>query len=122
LNRAHGRKIAPRCRRAGLAALPSTTLSDAEPFDFAHGREPAEGRKETHDYNNRLQAVRIQLGTSATANANNCLVYNYYSGIANPTSCTVPSQATSGNDGTVVGQFFQDTTTSLARVHSIVYV
>src|SRR3989449_4476268 len=63
-------------------------------------------RQEKYDYNNRLQAVRIQLGTSATANANNCLVYNYYSGVANPTSCAVPSQAKSGNDGTVAGQFF----------------
>ncbi len=69
-------------------------------------------RQETYDYNNRLQPVRIQLGTSTTQNANSCLVYNYYSGVANPTSCAIPSQATSGNDGSVMGHFFQDTTNS----------
>jgi RHS repeat-associated protein len=69
-------------------------------------------RQETYNHNNRLQPVRIQLGTSGTHNANSCLVYNYYSGVANPTSCAIPSQASSGNDQSVVGHYFQDTTNS----------
>jgi RHS repeat-associated protein len=68
--------------------------------------------QETYDYNNRLQAVRIQLGTSSSHAANSCLVYNYYSGVSNPTSCAVPSQGATGNDGSVVGNFFQDTSNS----------
>lgn len=66
-------------------------------------------RQETYDYNNRLQAVRIQLGTPTNQNANSCQVYNYY-GVANPTSCSIPAQASSGNDRNVMGHFLQDTT------------
>ncbi len=36
--------------------------------------------QETYDYNKRLQAVRLQLGTASNNSANYCLVYNYYSG------------------------------------------
>ena len=61
-------------------------------------------RQETYDYNNRLQPIRMQLGTSASPNANACMVYNYYSGVANPTSCSIPSQASSGNTGSEMGQ------------------
>ena len=68
--------------------------------------------QETNDYNNRLQPVRIQLGTSTSNNANACTVYNYYSGVANPTSCSIPSQVSSGNDGSEMGHYFQDTTNS----------
>ena len=60
-------------------------------------------KQETYDYNNRLQSVRIQLGTSSSPNANACTVYNYYSGVANPTSCSIPSQASNGNDGSEMG-------------------
>jgi RHS repeat-associated protein len=67
-------------------------------------------RQETYDYNNRLQAVRIQLGTSATPNGNSCFVYNYYHGVGNPTSCAIPSQGSSGNNGSAMGHYFQDTT------------
>ena len=65
-------------------------------------------RQETYDYNNRLQPVRIQLGTSGTPARNYCQVYNYYSGVGNPTSCVIPSQATTGNNGNVMGYFYQD--------------
>jgi RHS repeat-associated protein len=65
-------------------------------------------RQEKYDYNNRLQPVMIQLGTSATPNANSCIVYNYYSGVANPTSCTTPTQAGTGNNGNAAGYFYQD--------------
>src|SRR3989441_425046 len=65
-------------------------------------------RQEKYDYNNRLQPVMIQLGTSATPNANSCTVYNYYSGVANPTSCTTPTQAGTGNNGNAAGYFYQD--------------
>lgn len=68
--------------------------------------------QETYDYNNRLEIVRTQLGTSANPNANACTVYNYYSGLANPTTCSIPSQASSGNDGSEMGHYFQDTTNS----------
>ncbi len=67
-------------------------------------------RQETYDYNNRLQRVRIELGTSASPAANSCLVYNYYSGVSNPTSCAIPSQAASGNNRNVMGHLFQDST------------
>ena len=65
--------------------------------------------QETYDYNSRLQPVRIQLGTSATPNASYCLVYNYYVGVNNPTSCSTPATATSGNNGNLMGYFDQDT-------------
>lgn len=68
--------------------------------------------EETYDYNNRLQTTRIQLGTAATPNANSCLVYNYYSGVGNPTSCSIPSQASTGDDGSEISHYFQDTTNS----------
>ncbi len=64
-------------------------------------------RQETYDYNNRLQPVRIQLGTAASNAGNSCLVYNYYPALANPTSCTIPAQS-GGNVDAVVGYFYQD--------------
>ncbi len=67
-------------------------------------------QQESYDYNNLLQPVRIQLGSSTTANANSCVVYNYYFSVSNPTSCAIPTQATAGNNGNVKGQFFQDST------------
>ena len=37
------------------------------------------------------------------------MVYNYYAGVANPTGCTsAPTQATTGNNGNVMGLFYQD--------------
>ena len=70
-------------------------------------------RQETYDYNNRLEPVRVQLGTSSNNSANYCLVYNYYaSGVTNPpASCAVPSPGT-GNDGNVMGLFYQDSVNS----------
>jgi YD repeat-containing protein len=64
--------------------------------------------QETYDYNSRLQPVRMQLGTASSNAANYCRVYNYYSGVSNPTSCATPSQGTSGNNGNVMADFFQD--------------
>jgi YD repeat-containing protein len=49
--------------------------------------------QETYDYNKRLQPVRMQLGTASNNSANRCLVYNCCAGVANPTSCVIPSQA-----------------------------
>jgi RHS repeat-associated protein len=78
--------------------------------------------QETYDYNNRLQPVRMQLGTSSSPSANSCLVYNYYAGVANPTSCVIPSQASSGNDRSAMGHYFQDTTNpSLGHTVSYTY-
>jgi len=78
--------------------------------------------KETFDFNNRLQPVRVQLGTSASPNANSCLVQNYYSGIGNATSCSIPSQASSGNDRNEMGHYFQDSTNpSLGHTASYTY-
>ncbi len=68
-------------------------------------------RQETYDYNNRLQPVMLRLGTAGSQAANACLVYNYYSTTA-PTSCAIPSQASSGNNGNVQSYFFQDNTSS----------
>ena len=66
--------------------------------------------QETYDYNTRLQAVRLQLGTASNNSANYCLVYNYYSG-SNPTSCAIPASGSS-NDGNVRGYRYQDSTTA----------
>ncbi len=52
---------------------------------------------ETYAYNNRLQPVRIELGTSSNPAADSCLVYNDYASVANPGSCAVPSQGTGNN-------------------------
>ncbi len=52
----------------------------------------------------------MQLGTSVSPAADSCLVYNYYVGVSNPTSCAIPSQAASGDNRNEVGNFFQDTT------------
>jgi RHS repeat-associated protein len=69
--------------------------------------------QETYDYNNRLQPVRLQLGTSGTPDANYCLVYNYYyPSLGTPTSCTIPAQATANNDGLVNGYYYQDNVNS----------
>ncbi len=79
-------------------------------------------RQETYDYNNRLQPVRIQLGTSGTPAANSCLVYNYYSGVSNPSTCSLPSQASTGNNRNVVGYLGQDTSNpSLGNTESFTY-
>lgn len=78
-------------------------------------------RQESYDYNNRLQPTRIQLGTSGTPSANACHIYNYYP-VANPTSCAIPSQASSGNNGSAMGRYFQDTTNpSLTNTASYSY-
>jgi hypothetical protein len=63
--------------------------------------------QDSYDYNNRLQAVRMRLGTSSTPNANYCLVYNYYAG-SNPTSCAIPAAGT-GNNGSVMGYYYHRT-------------
>ncbi len=55
------------------------------------------------DFNNRLQPVRIRAGNSGNLSALACLVYNYYAGVSNPSSCAVPAQATTGNNGNVMG-------------------
>ena len=79
-------------------------------------------KQETYDYNNRLQQVRMQLGTSASPNANACTVYNYYSAVANPTTCSIPSQAATGNNRNEVGHYFQDTTNpSLGHTATMTY-
>src|SRR5207244_11601572 len=73
-------------------------------------------------YNNRLQQVRMQLGTSASPNANACTVYNYYSAVTNPTTCSIPSQAATGNNRNEVGHYFQDTTNpSLGHTATMTY-
>jgi YD repeat-containing protein len=80
--------------------------------------------QETYDYNNRMQPVRFQLGTSASPSADYCLVYNYYQGVANPTTCTnSPTQATTGNNGNVVGLYDLDgpNNTTMSRTEAYTY-
>jgi RHS repeat-associated protein len=69
------------------------------------------GAQETYAYNNRLDPVMIELGTTGNATADYCLVYNYSLGAANPTSCLPPSVA-AGNNGNVVGYWYQDNVNS----------
>jgi RHS repeat-associated protein len=77
--------------------------------------------QETYQYNNRLQPVMIELGTTSNATADYCLVYNYYSGVSNPTSCTTPPQGSS-NNGNVMGYFYQDSvSSSLGHTASFTY-
>src|SRR5579875_2529675 len=62
---------------------------------------------ETYTYNNRLQPVMIELGTTSNASADYCLVYNWYGNSSNPTSCAVPAQSQRDN-GVVLGYYHQD--------------
>ncbi len=68
---------------------------------------------DTYTYNNRLQPVEIQLQgwLSGSWSTYGCLVYNYYSGMGNPTSCAAPGSPPAGDydNGNVMGYFFQDT-------------
>jgi hypothetical protein len=58
--------------------------------------------QETYTYNNRLQQVMIEVGTTGNATADCCWVHNYALGAANPSSCQAPSVA-AGNNGNVTG-------------------
>lgn len=63
----------------------------------------------------------IELGNTSTASAHYCLVYNYYAGAANPTSCAVPARGT-GNNGNVMGFLYQDSVnTSLSHAEAYAY-
>jgi RHS repeat-associated protein len=79
--------------------------------------------QETYDYNNRMQPVRLQLGTSGDTSGDYCMVYNYYQKFTNPSSCTsTPTQASTGNNGTVAGIWVQDNVnTSMSRTESYSY-
>jgi RHS repeat-associated protein len=76
--------------------------------------------QETYDYNNRMQPVRLQF---TTASGNYCMVYNYYIKGTNPSSCTsTPTQASTGNNGSVAGIWVGDgINTSLNRTESYSY-
>ena len=76
--------------------------------------------QETYTYNNRLQPVMIELGTTGNATADYCLVYNYSLGAANPTSCVAPSVAT-GNSGNVIGYWYQDNVNGSSFSHTAAY-
>ena len=65
------------------------------------------GAVEIYQYNNRLQAALIELGTSGSPAADSCRVYNYYAGVSNPTGCTTPTQG-SNNNGNVAGYYYGD--------------
>ncbi|MGD0225881.1 MAG: hypothetical protein ABSF71_26410, partial [Terriglobia bacterium] len=78
--------------------------------------------QDTYDYNNRMQPVRFQLGTSASPSADYCLVYNYYQGVANPTTCTsTPTTATAGNNGNVAGIYDLDGPNNSLMTHTEAY-
>jgi RHS repeat-associated protein len=63
-----------------------------------------------------------QAQTAASPAANNCRVYRYYSGLANPATCATPAQASSGNNGNVMGYFYQDTSNpSLGHTATFTY-
>jgi RHS repeat-associated protein len=75
-------------------------------------------RQETYTYNNRLQPILIELGTSASHAADSCLVYYYYSGPSS--SCSTPGQ-TGSNNGNVLGYFYQDTLGTTSYQHKDAY-
>jgi RHS repeat-associated protein len=69
--------------------------------------------QETYTYNNRLQPWMIQV--SGTSNGGYCLVYNYFSSWTPPSSCPSPSSVPtsgSGNNGNVMGYWYQDSVQS----------
>ncbi len=73
---------------------------------------------ETYTYNNRLQPWMIQLGTASSgsgAHSDYCLVYNYFSSWTPPSSCPSPGSVPtsgSGNNGSVMGYWYQDSVNS----------
>ncbi len=73
--------------------------------------------QETYTYNSRLQPVMLQVGTSG--NNYQCLVYNYYPSVGNPTSCAFPSLGTY-NNGNVVGVYDLDNNSS-SMIHTESY-
>jgi RHS repeat-associated protein len=76
--------------------------------------------EETYLYNNRLQPLVIELGTAANPTADSCLVYNYYAGASNPTSCARPTQGTNDN-GNVASYFDQDGVNGATFNHTATY-
>ncbi len=63
----------------------------------------------------------IELGDTSNHTADFCLVYNYYySAVGTPTSCSMPSQATSDDDGDVNGYYYKDNVNS-SLSHSTLY-
>jgi RHS repeat-associated protein len=64
--------------------------------------------EETLEFNDRLQPVLIEVGNSGNPSAIACLVYNYYVGVSNPSTCAAPAQATTGNNGNVMGYYHLD--------------
>ena len=76
--------------------------------------------QESYQYNNRLQPAIIELGTTGNPTAYDCLVYNYYSGVSNPSSCATPSQGTT-NNGNVMGYFDQDSVNAFSHTATYTY-
>lgn len=78
--------------------------------------------QETYTYNNRLQPSVVELGTATSPAANACTVYNYYSSVPSPTSCTTPSQSSTGDNGALFGYYYQDSINSnLAHTAAFTY-
>jgi RHS repeat-associated protein len=75
---------------------------------------------ETYHYNKRMQADMVELGTSGNATADSCRAYNYYTDVANPTSCTAPSSGTH-NNGNVMGYLYQDSVNALGHTATYTY-
>ncbi|MGD0224645.1 MAG: RHS repeat-associated core domain-containing protein [Terriglobia bacterium] len=76
---------------------------------------------ETYDYNNRMQPVRLQLGVSGNTDQDYCLVYNYYTSIAQlPSNCAKPTQGT-GNNGNVTGMYDLDGPNNTLMTHTEAY-
>jgi len=93
-----------------LAALTYTPWGAVKTLQNGCAGASCVQRRETYEFNNRLQPYWVELGTADTPAAQFCLVYNYYPGVATPTTCAVPSQASSGNNGNIVGYFYRDST------------
>ncbi len=79
--------------------------------------------QETYDYNNRMQPVRIQLGTSSNNYADYCLVYNYYlPPVGNPSSCTATPTQSATDNGNVQGFWYEDNVnTGFSRTEAFSY-
>ncbi len=52
--------------------------------------------------------------------ADSCRVYNYYTGVSNPSSCATPSQGTT-NNGNVIGYYDQDSVNAFSHTATYTY-
>lgn len=94
----------------GSMAVSSITYEPWGAISTMCGGQGCAQSQETRQYNSRLQPVLMELGNSSNLTADYCLVYNYYTSVANPTGCAMPSQGT-GDNGNIMASTTRQTRT-----------